>query len=117
MCISNNSLAVGWLDPNGEMYECECYDHISYAADLVKQYKYEQIRENYRLLSSDEVLIKNGWVQIGRSGGFLFHTPCWRIGWNPRGHLTPEQKAVLTAYFEGGETIYPFDLERWEEEQ
>lgn len=112
--IAYQELNQGWLDSYGQLYSCSSYDHISKAREIIEKHHYPIIEKDGRLLSPDEILLINGWVHIGRSNGFLFHTSCWKIDWHYRHHLTGEQRKFLIPYFES--EVDDYDRSRWEEE-
>lgn len=114
MSEQNSSLSIGWLDPYGKFYPCSGYEHISEARRLVQEYNYTEY-DGMRVLSPDEVLLAHGWVHIGRSSDFFGRIPEWRISWNPRHRLIPEQKAFLAPYFDQPD-VSALDRLSWEGE-
>ncbi len=87
-------MKTGWLSPTGEWFPCPVYDHIFWARKLSGEDR-----------RADDVLINRGWVkisitQLGRKE--------WRIYWNNRLGLTPEQKQFLKPYFES-DSDFPVD--------
>lgn len=116
MSIPNNPLVTGWLDPIGKFYSCSSYEHIGTAYKLKKEYHYTDIEENSRYLPADDLLLRNGWVHIGRSVAILGKCPKWRISWHPRCHLTAVQKQFLKPYFEQ-DNVESLSKCHWEEEQ
>ena len=87
-------MKTGWLSPTGEWFPCPVYDHIFWARKLSGEDR-----------RADDVLINRGWVkisitQLGRRE--------WRIYWNDRLGLTPEQKKFLVPYFEP-DSEFPVD--------
>lgn len=87
-------MKTGWLSPTGEWHPCNVYDHISVARKLS--------REDRR---ADDVLIDRGWVKISIS---QLGRKEWRIYWNRRIGLSPEQKQFLEPYF-APDSDFPVD--------
>ena len=88
------SFPIGWLSPQGEMYECGYMDHIYTARTLVNKYGYNDENSN-----SDEILINHHWAHLTVT---TFFSHSWMILWkNPyENHLTQEQKYFLKPYIE-----------------
>ena len=84
-------LKTGWLSPNGELFECNCWEHDETARKLVGKFRYSEIEKRH----ADDNLMSRGWVYIGISC-FMCHE--WRIGW--KNFLTEPQKQFLKPYFE-----------------
>lgn len=84
-------LKLGWLSPSGDFYECEEYDHIWKAKQLIKTYGY-----NYNEKSewADDVIMSHGWVHITMS----MLTGELMIFWDKG--LTSNQRDFLRPYFE-----------------
>ena len=80
---------TGWLAPDGDLYECDIYDHIETAANICHKFGYEQSG------ALDDILLKHSWVHIS----FSF-APYRRfyIEWDK--FLTEPQKQFLKPYFE-----------------
>lgn len=87
--MNYDGLSIGWLSPDGDIYECEPYDHIELAANICRKFGYEQ----YGAL--DDILLKHSWVHITFSFAPYrrFH-----IYWDK--FLTEPQKQYLKPYFE-----------------
>lgn len=85
---------VGWLSPEGKLYECEYMDHIAEAERLVKKYKYKDDNP-----IKDDVLMNHHWIHLTTTT-FGIHT--WMILWRDpwRNRLTQEQKNFLKPYIE-----------------
>lgn len=106
------NLKIGWLAPNGGLYECNSYDHISTARDLVTQFGYPKIDPIEGYLQPDENLLKHKWVHIGLSS---LGRKEWRISWEK--FLTEAQKQVLVPYFEESEIpMNYFSQAKWDQE-
>lgn len=102
-------LTTGWLSPNGEMYTCGSYDHVSTAEELVKKYKYVS---TVYFSVCDDLLMERGWVYIGISSLGAHE---WRIGWKK--FLTESQKSFLRPYFEDSEIpVSSMSRINWENE-
>lgn len=88
-----NEIKLGWLSPTGEMIECNAYEHISTAYDILeKNYDMGSVFNN-----PDDKLVNLGWVHICR-GAILDHN--YHFFWNMNRFLTPEQIQYLKPYFE-----------------
>ncbi len=88
-----NEIKLGWLSPTAEMIECNAYEHISTAYDILeKNYNMGSVFNN-----PDDVLVNLGWVHICR-GSILDHD--YHFYWNINHFLTPEQIQYLKPYFE-----------------
>lgn len=89
-----NKIKLGWLSPTAEMIECNAYEHIQTAYDILDK--------NYgvsvgHVFNPDDVLVDLGWVHICRSD-ILSHD--YHFYWNINRFLTPEQIQYLKPYFE-----------------
>ena len=85
---------LGWLSPEGKMYECEYLDHIATAEELCSEYGYTDEDIHY-----DDILMKHGWVHLSMT---TFFSHSWIIMWNTpwKQHLTIPQKHFLKPYIE-----------------
>lgn len=99
-----NGLSVGWLAPDGDMYECDLFDHIEAAANICRKFKYEERG------SLDDILLKHSWVHITCS---LAPYRKFYIEWDK--FLTEPQKSFLRPYFEN-ELVNTSACSRWEQE-
>lgn len=79
---------IGWLSPNGDLYECARYAHIEMAFQIADELNYVV------QLSADETLLSKGWVHISIS----LHPQEWHIVWDR--FLSETQKQFLRPYFE-----------------
>lgn len=104
--MSKNKLKTGWLSPNGDLWECNTFNHISKADEIINKYHYPTI--NHR--SSDEVLMFYGWVHISISQ--IDHK--YRIWWDK--FLTPNQINFLKQYFDETEQVSDLDRIKWDKE-
>lgn len=98
-------MKTGWLSPTGEWFPCPVYDHIYWARKLSGENKHP-----------DDALINRRWVKISIS---QLGRKEWRIYWNRRLGLTPEQKQFLKPYFEP-DSDFPVDAltyDYWKEEE
>ncbi len=86
---------IGWLSPEGKMYECKYMEHLAKADELILEYNY--LNNNNK--SGDEILLNNHWVQLTMMT-FFGHKWCifWKDPW--KNHLTSEQKNFLKPYIE-----------------
>lgn len=101
-------MQTGWLDPNGDFYPCEVFDHIGMAEDIVNDLGLVS-RTKYH---ADEILLQNGWVQITRS---LLGIKEQNIFWER--FLTEYQKNFLKPYFEeNDEPVCGIAIMKWEYE-
>lgn len=89
--LSVTEMPIGWLTPLGGMYECEEYEHLNMAKQLVKDYLYD--RDNLRS-DYDEILLERGWVHITYS----YVMRCYNIYWND--FLSSYQKNYLRPFME-----------------
>ena len=92
-------LIIGWLSPDGKLYECDYQDHIIQAEKLCEEYNYTDINE-----IKDDVLLSHNWVHLTMT---TYITHSWMILWNYDLHLTIEQKQFLKPYIE--ENVYWID--------
>jgi len=99
-----NGLQVGWLAPDGDMYECDLYDHIEMAKEICKKFGYEGYK------SVDDILLSHSWVHITCS---LAPYRKFYIEWNK--FLTEPQIQFLKPYFTN-ELINNAACIRWEQE-
>jgi hypothetical protein len=85
---------LGWLSPEGKMYECEYLDHIATAEELCSKYGYTD-----EDVHCDDILMKHGWVHLSMT---TFFSHSWIIMWNEpwKQHLTIPQKHFLKPYIE-----------------
>ena len=95
---------IGWLSPDGDIYECEPYDHIETAANICYKFGYEQSG------ALDDILLKHSWVHISFS--FVPYRRFY-IEWDK--FLTEPQKSFLRPYFENG-FVNTSACSRWEQE-
>lgn len=89
-----NEIKLGWLSPTAEMVECNAYEHIQTA--------YNILAKNYgvnvgHVSNPEDILIKLGWVHICR-GAILDHD--YHFYWDISRFLTLEQIQYLKSYFE-----------------
>lgn len=86
---------IGWLSPEGKMYDCEYMDHIDEASEIIKEYNYESSNR------PDDILMNHGWVHLTRIS-FCVPFPQWGIFWKDPWwhHLTEAQKFFLKPYVE-----------------
>lgn len=88
-------LRTGWLSPDGELYECSSYDHMTEARKIVKKFSYPPTSSQRYSWNADDTLMAKRWVYIGISS---LGEREWRIRWS--GFLTESQKRFLKPYFE-----------------
>lgn len=101
-------MQTGWLDPNGNFYPCETFEHVAVAEGIVNDL--ELVSRN--TTHSDDILLEHGWAQISRS---LLGMKEQTIYWNR--FLTEHQKQFLRPYFEeNDEPVSPMSLMVWEKE-
>ena len=102
------NLPLGWLSPSGEFIECDYYNHISIAHELVEKYGYHKVGSK----PDDDILLYNGWVHIGITS---IGKKEWAIYWE--NFLTEEQKNAIKPYFEDDEIPMCFVSQcKWEKE-
>ena len=105
-------IEIGWLAPDGTMYECATMEHNVVAEKLAEKIGWHELDENFNRITADDFLIKNGWVHITRQmifgHNYLFlHEK----------HYTEAQKNWLRPKIEENwEDIDPLDKWDWEEE-
>lgn len=80
----DRKLKCGWLSPSGEFIECNPYDHIAVAEEVLGS----------SIPSADEQLLNSGWVKIYRES-FCGHK--WGVTWYK--FLTDSQKSFLSPLF------------------
>ena len=103
--MSRTELKTGWLFPNGELYPCDTFEHISCAREIIGDYSYSYARP-------DEVLHECGFAEISISS---LGVKEWRVYW--KNFLTVAQKNFLKPYFE--DDTLPMEKAakiRWEQE-
>ena len=87
-----NEIKLGWLSPTAELVECNTYDHLYVAGNILDRY-YDM---GY-VMNPDSALIYMGWVHITR-GQIFDHD--YHFYWSINKFLTPEQIQYLKPYFE-----------------
>lgn len=102
--LKYDKLPIGWLAPDGDMYECDLYDHIEAAANICNKFGYE------RFGALDDILLKHSWVHISFS---LAPYRRFYIEWDK--FLTEPQKSFLRPYFENV-FVNSSACSRWEQE-
>lgn len=101
-------MQTGWLDPAGNFYPCETFEHYDVAVVLVDRLFPEIMDER----CEDDILKERGWVQITRS---LIGKKEQSIYWDR--FLTEYQKQFLRQYFEeNDEPISLASKMKWERE-
>lgn len=61
-------IEIGWLAPDGTLYECDTMEHISVAKDLAEKLGWKEYDENFnRTCWADDFLMEHGYVHITRS--------------------------------------------------
>lgn len=83
---------VGWLSPDGKLYQCDYQGHIAKAEEICKEYNYTDTNE-----IKDDVLLSHNWVHLTMT---TYLTHCWMILWDYNLHLTAEQKYLLKPFIE-----------------
>ena len=103
---------LGWLSPDGELVECNSFDHISSASEICDKigYSYTNARGN----APDDVLLAHGWLHLTFS--LLDHE--YRIYYAYFNHvrLTEAQKAYIPPFKEMGYTFGDLFETTWEED-
>ena len=91
---------LGWLSPDGELVECNSFDHISSACEICGN-------------APDDVLLAHGWLHLTYS--MLDHE--YRIYYAYFNHvrLTEAQKAYIRPFKEMGYTFGDLFEMTWEE--
>lgn len=90
-----SNMPLGWLSPLGGLYDCEEYEHLSLARDIVESYLYNRDNNRY---DYDTILLERGWAHITYSCTMN----CYIVDWD--NFLTSYQKNYLKPFFED-ETI------------
>jgi hypothetical protein len=99
-----SAIDCGWLSPSGQFTQCEPYEHIAVAEELVDG--------KVPCIAADEYLLDHGWVKIYRES-FCGHK--WLVDW--RGFLSEPQKSFLRPIFEDAQNdIYIYCRDCWEDE-
>lgn len=102
---------LGWLSPDGELVECNSFDHIAAASEICDKlsYSYTNARGN----APDDVLLAHGWLHLTYS--LLDHE--YRIYYAYFNHvrLTEAQKAYIRPFKEMGYTFGDLFEMTWEE--
>lgn len=85
---------LGWLSPDGELVECNSFDHIYSASEICDKlgYSYTNARGNV----PDDVLLAHGWLHLTYS--LLDHE--YRIYYAYFNHvrLTEAQKSLYSSF-------------------
>lgn len=87
----SKTMPLGWLTPLGGFYDCEEYEHLDMAKQLVEDYLYNRDNSRY---DYDEILLERGWVHITYSCTMR----CYVVNWND--FLTSYQKNYLRPFME-----------------
>lgn len=95
---------IGWLSPDGDIYECEPYDHLESAANICRKLGYKEYG------AVDDTLLNHSWVHIS----FSF-APYRRFYIDWEKFLTKPQKLFLKSYFEKADVCSSSCL-RWKQE-
>ena len=102
---------LGWLSPDGELVECNSFDHISSASEICDKlgYSYTNARGN----TPDDVLLAHGWLHLTYS--MLDHE--YRIYYAYFNHvrLTEAQRAYIRPFKEMGYTFGDLFEMTWQE--
>lgn len=104
-------LKLGWLSPDGELYECGSYDHVSEASKIIKRFDLNDVDTDFKKIPHDDLLLNKSWVYIGIS---CFGKHEWRIIWNK--FLTQYQKDFLKPYFDNIIPVNAVARCKWERE-
>lgn len=71
--VNSPNFICGWIDTNGNTYNCQYMQHSSLASDLVllmykQEYTKWKIREENHLLDApDDFLLEKGWIKVFNS--------------------------------------------------
>lgn len=85
-------MLIGWLSPEGVFHECDYWNHIDLAYDLLKAWAIEPKNDN----APDEELVQHGWIKLYIS---LFH-PAQLMYYNyDRPIATEAQRGFLLANY------------------
>lgn len=101
-----NTGTTGWLNPDGKFYECESWEHMYKAEEIVKEYGYVKSKCTEE---EEEVLLRNGWIRISFIITF-FHGFTFGYIRKP----TQEQLNFLKPYLYGE---YGFPVEEFDRKQ
>lgn len=82
---------LGWLSPDGQLFECGYTEHLSKADEIVKTLTTENI------LLSDEYLLEHGWVHLTK---FFTLDYGWVILFPYSDKLSIDQHNFLKPYVE-----------------
>lgn len=86
-------IPTGWLAPDGELWECDYYEHAAVAEEICE--KLQLYCDPYSRKGSDDCLLSNGWVKLGISS---LGQKRYRVHWEK--FLTDYQRNFLKKYFE-----------------
>ena len=91
--IIRRNVPTGWLSPEGQLYECDYFEHLSLAREIA-----EKIGASYEeLYLADKYLLNNGWVHLSITM-FLGHG--WLVTFPEIGTISQEQRQFLKPYVE-----------------
>lgn len=105
-------LELGWLAPNGSMYECGLMEHFSVAQDIAEKLGWKELDAEGNRVWADDFLLQHGYVHITQSAlfgceYFLIHDK----------HYTQAQKEWLKPRVEANwESIEKLSQFEWESE-
>jgi hypothetical protein len=105
-------IELGWLAPDGTMYECNTMEHIIIAEDIAKKLGWHELDTEGNRVCADDFLMQHGYVHITRSmifghEYFLLHEK----------HYTPAQKEWLKPrVIESWDFLEHFAQDEWKDE-
>lgn len=91
---------LGFLTPEGKLLECEYWEHMSFALELVEKMKDAPDKAKFNGWTAEEYLQKLGYIVIRASDcyGLIGY---YKEGSNTcRYHMTEEQKQWLLAHYD-----------------
>lgn len=96
-------LKLGWLAPNGDLFECKYYAHLSTAEFICDNYGWEH---THIFNDCDDTLLKHGFAKIGIS---LLGNREYYVHWERK--LTSYQRYFLNDYFIPDEELkFPMNI-------
>lgn len=88
-----NEMPLGWLSPNGELFECNYYEHIATAEKIIDKLNISY--NSFRYSGKDDALLSLGWCKLTLSslGNKQYH-----VHWERP--LTTYQRYFLKDFFD-----------------
>lgn len=116
-------MKLGWLSPDGKLYECRYSEHISMAYELVNKFNIDRdIFYKKGIDIEDDMLLASGWIKIGRDS--IHH--CYYIGFpdnfdpdiikmlaHRKAIITQDQKTFLKHLYDDDPNLFDDMMTHW----